>query len=94
MSIIKYIYILIVFFIFSINFALSAQLLSHNATYTLKIQNIKDNSFIVGGRGTNFFEIVENCNGWNIKDDYVLLYELPNEKIANSFQVIPPTKII
>ena len=85
MSIIKYIYILTFFFIFNINFATSAQLLSHKATYTLKIQNIKDNSFIVGGQGQTFFEIVENCNGWNIKDDYVLIYELLNEKIANSF---------
>ena len=85
MSIIKYIYIIIVFFILSINFASSAQLLSHKATYTLNIQNIKDNSFLEGGQGQTFFEIVENCNGWNIKENYVLFYELPNEKIANSY---------
>ena len=43
MSITKYIYFLILFFIYSINHALSAQLLSHKATYTLNIENIKDN---------------------------------------------------
>ena len=80
MSIIKYIYFLIIFFIYNTNLALSAQLLSHKATYTLNILNIKDNSFIEGGQGQTFFEIVENCNGWNIKEDYVLIYELPNNK--------------
>ena len=64
---------------------MSAQLLSHKATYTLNIQNIKDNSFLEGGQGETFFEILENCNGWNIKEDYVLIYELPNNKTANSF---------
>ena len=85
MSIIKYIYILTIFFASSINSASSAQLLSHKATYTLNIENIKDNNVLEGGQGQTFFEIVENCNGWNIKEDYVLIYELPNQKMANSF---------
>jgi len=85
MSIIKYIYILILFFIFNINFASSAQLLSHRATYSLNIQNIKDNSFLEGGQGQTYFEIIENCGGWKVKEDYVLVYELPNEKTANSY---------
>ena len=85
MSIFKYICFLILFSIYKFNIALSAQLLSHKATYTLNIQNIKDNSFLEGGQGQTFFEILENCNGWNIKEDYVLIYELPNDKIANSF---------
>ena len=85
MSIIKYINISILFFIASINLVSSAQLLSHRAVYTLTIQNIKDNGLLEGGQGQTFFEILEKCNGWNIKEDYVLIYELPNEKIANSF---------
>ena len=85
MSITKYIYFLILFSIFKICPALSAQLLSHKATYTLNIQNINDNSFLEGGQGQTFFEIIENCNGWNIKEDYVLIYELPNNKTSNSF---------
>ena len=85
MSIIKYIYFLILFSIFNTYPALTAQLLSHKATYTLNIQNIKDNSFLEGGKGQTFFEIIENCNGWNIKEDYVLIYELPNNKTSNSF---------
>ena len=85
MSIFKFICFLILFFIYNINIALSTQLLSHKATYTLIVQNIKDNSFLEGGQGQTFFEILENCNGWNIKEDYVLIYELPNDKTANSF---------
>ena len=65
MSILKYIYLLILFSFYNINIALSAQLLSHKATYTLNIQNIKDNSFLAGGQGQTFFEIIENCNEWN-----------------------------
>ena len=85
MSIIKYIYLIIIFSICNVYPTLSAQLLSHKATYTLNIQNIKDNSFLEGGQGQTFFEIIENCNGWNIKEDYVLIYELPNNKTSNSF---------
>ena len=85
MSIVKYIFVLILFFISNINFGIGSQLLSHKATYSLDVQNIKDNSFLEGGQGQTFFEIVENCNGWNIREDYVLIYELPNEKMANSF---------
>ncbi len=85
MSIIKYVYILIIFYICSINSVSSAQLLSHKATYTLNIENIKDNSLLEGGQGQTFFEIIENCKGWDIKEDYVLIYELPNERMANSF---------
>ena len=85
MSINKYISISIIIFIFSINFAISSQLLSHKAVYTLNIENIRDNSFLEGGQGQTFFEIAENCNGWNIKEDYVIVYELPNKKMANSF---------
>ena len=85
MSINKYIYISIIIFIFSTKFAISSQLLSHKAVYTLNIENIRDNSFLEGGQGQTFFEIAENCNGWNIKEDYVIVYELPNKKVANSF---------
>ena len=85
MSINKYMYISIIFFISNVDFAASSQLLSHKATYTLNIENIKDNSFLEGGQGQTFFEIVENCNGWNIKENYMIVYELPNKKIANSF---------
>ena len=76
MSNFKFIFFLILFHIYNINIAKSAQLLSHKATYNLNIQNIKDNSFLEGGQGQTFFEILENCNGWNIKEDYVLIYEL------------------
>ena len=93
MSIIKYIYFIIIFSICNAYPTLSVQLLSHKATYTLNIQNIKDNSFLEGGQGQTFFEIIENCNGWNIKEDYVLIYELPNNKTSNSFSSYSLLKI-
>ena len=85
MSINKYIYVLFVFFTIDISFVQSAQLLSHKATYALKIQNIKENSFLEGGQGQTYFEISQGCKGWKMKDDYVIIYELQNQKLANSF---------
>ncbi len=85
MSIKKYFCFSLVFYISFINSSLSTQLLSHKAIYTLKIQNIKENSFLEGGEGQTYFEIKQNCDGWKIKEDYVILYALPNEKMANSY---------
>ena len=76
--------LLLVNFIFLVNPTLASQLLSHKATYNLNIENIKENSFLEGGQGQTFFEIKEVCNGWNVKEDYVLIYELPNKRTANS----------
>ena len=73
-------------FLFSISFFsnTSAELLSHKATYSLLIQNIKDGSFLEGGQGQTYFEIKKGCDGWNVREDYVLVYDLPNKKTSNS----------
>ena len=63
----------------------SAELLSHKATYSLILTNIKDGSFLEGGQGQTYFEISKGCDGWNVKEDYVLMYSLPNKKTSNSF---------
>ena len=63
-------------FIFFVNPTLASQLLSHKATYNLNIENIKENSFLEGGQGQTVFSINEVCNGWNIKDEYVLILSL------------------
>ena len=76
--------LLLVNFIFLVDPTLASQLLSHKATYNLNVENIKENSFLEGGQGQTFFEINEVCDGWNVKEDYVLIYELPNKKTANS----------
>jgi len=62
-----------------------AELLSHKASYSLNVQNIKDGSFLEGGQGQSYFEISKTCEGWNVKEDYVLIYEFPNKKMSNSF---------
>ena len=71
--------LLLVNFIFFVNPTLASQLLSHKATYNLNVENIKENSFLEGGQGQTFFEINKVCDGWNVKEDYVLIYELPNK---------------
>ena len=76
--------LLFINFIFFVNPTLASQLLSHKATYNLNVENIKENSFLEGGQGQTFFEINEVCDGWNVKEDYVLIYELPNKRTANS----------
>ena len=79
----RYSNVFITIYVFLINPSYALQLLSHKATYTLNIENIK-NSFLEGGQGQTFFEIQEVCDGWKVREDYVLMYELPNKKSAKS----------
>ena len=81
----RYINISLTIYVLSINPSFALQLLSHKATYTLNVENIK-NSFLEGGQGQTFFEIQEVCDGWKVREDYVLMYELPNKKSAKSYQ--------
>ena len=62
-----------------------AQLLSHNVIYSLNITKINKNSSLEGGKGKSVFEIKKVCNGWNVNEDFILIYELPNKKNATSF---------
>ena len=75
---------LFIIYLLLISPSFSSQLLSHKATYILNVENIK-NSFLEGGQGQTFFEIQEVCDGWNVREDYILIYELPNKKSAKSF---------
>ena len=36
-------------------------------------------------KSQTYFEISKGCEGWNVKEDYVLIYSLPNKKTSNSF---------
>ena len=76
-----FLFFLFVFF----NNNISADLLSHKALYTLNVQNIKEGSFLEGGQGQTSFEIKKTCEGWTVKEDYVLFYELPSKKTSTSF---------
>ena len=84
MFLIRYMNVLLTIYLFLINPSYALQLLSHKATYTLNVENIK-NSFLEGGQGQTFFEIQEVCDGWKVREDYVLMYELPNKKSAKSY---------
>ena len=81
----NYIYLLSAFLIIISNPSFGIKLLSHKATYTLNVEDIDENSYLEGGQGQTYFEIIENCEGWNVKEDYVLIYELPNKKMSNSY---------
>ena len=69
----------LIIYLLLISPSFSSQLLSHKATYILNVENIK-NSLLEGGQGQTFFEIQEVCDGWNVREDYVLIYELPNNR--------------
>ena len=66
----NYIYLLSIFLIIS-SPSFGIKLLSHKAIYTLNVEDIEENSFLEGGQGQTYFEIIENCEGWNVKEDYV-----------------------
>ena len=68
-----------------VNPAWTAQLLSHNAIYALNIERINKNSSLEGGQGRSVFKIKQVCNGWDVNEDYILIYELANNKNAKSF---------
>ena len=57
----NYIYVLSVFLIIISNPSFGIKLLSHKATYTLNVEDIEENSFLEGGQGQTYFEIIENC---------------------------------
>ena len=59
--------------------------MSHKAIYSLTLTNIKDGSFLEGGQGQTYFEISKACEGWKVKEDYVLIYSLPNKKDIKHF---------
>ena len=79
-----YMNVFLIISVLLVNPSFALQLLSHKAIYTLNVENIK-NSFLEGGQGQTFFEIQEVCDGWNVREDYVLMYELPNNKSAKSY---------
>ena len=55
---------------------------SREAAMQMHIQNIKENSFLEGGQGQTFFEIVENMHApmirWKAKNYYFFEIVLPN----------------
>ena len=81
----SYIKILFIFSILIVKPAVSAQLLSHNAIYSLNIKQINKNSSLEGGQGRSVYEIKQVCNGWNVNEDYILVYEYANNKNAKIF---------
>ena len=64
---------------------IAAQLLSHNAIYNLNIKKISRNSSFEGGQGRSVFKIKRVCNGWNVNEDFILNYDLADQRNAKSF---------
>ena len=81
----KFIKIILALSFLFVNQALASKLLSHNAIYSLTIEKINKNSTLEGGYGRSIFEIKQVCNGWDLNENYILIYELANEKNAKSF---------
>ena len=71
--------------ILTFNPAFAVKLLSHNAIYDLSIALINNNSSLEGGKGRSAFKIKQVCNGWDINEDFFLIYELANKQNTKSF---------
>ena len=65
--------------------AYGSGLISHQANYSLTIKQSKDNGFIQGGHGRTVFNIKKVCEGWVIKENFILSFITPNKKITNSY---------
>jgi hypothetical protein len=81
----KFIMIFCFWIIVSNKITFAADLLSHKAFYLLNIKKIDIKSSLKGGKGQSILEMKKVCNGWDVNEDYVLVYELANKKNAKSF---------
>ncbi len=81
----KFTIIFCLWIIVSIKVTIAADLLSHKAFYLLNIKKTDMKSSLEGGKGQSILEMKKVCNGWDVNEDYVLIYELANKKNAKSF---------
>ena len=81
----KFTIIFCLWIIVSIKITIAADLLSHKAFYLLNIKKTNMKSSLEGGKGQSILEMKKACNGWDVNEDYVLIYELADKKNAKSF---------
>ncbi len=82
----KFVFALIIFVNF-INFSYASNLLSHKAYYTLILDKTKTSSILEGGSGKSTYLFNKGCNGWSLKENFMILYNLTNKKNAKSYSI-------
>ena len=82
----KYILSVIIFINF-INFSFASNLLSHKAYYTLILDKTNTNSVLEGGDGKSTYLFNKDCNGWSLKENFMIIYNLTNNKNAKSYSI-------
>ena len=66
---------------------LKFQLLSHKAYYTLILDKTNINSVLEGGDGKSTYLFNKDCNGWSLKENFMIIYNLTNNKNAKSYSI-------
>ena len=81
--------ILITIFVFTfiLTKCFASSLVSHKAYYKLLLKKTEANSLLQGGEGNSTFSFEKSCNGWALKENYILSYNLSNNKVSNTFSI-------
>ena len=82
----KYIFSIIIFINF-INFSYASNILSHKAYYNLILDKTKTSSVLEGGNGKSTYLFNRGCTGWSIKENFMIFYNLTNNKNAKSYSI-------
>jgi len=81
--------ILVITFVLTLTLTKSfaSTLVSHKAYYKLLLNKTEANSLLQGGEGKSTFYFEKSCNGWALKENFLLSYNLSNNKTTNTFSI-------
>ena len=82
----KYIFSIFIFFnIITISY--SSSLISHKGYYNLNLERKKTNSLLEGGDGKSTYLFKKTCEGWSLKENLMISYNLTNKKNSKSYSI-------
>ena len=73
--------------VFVITKSFASTLISHKAYYKLLLKKTEVNSLLQGGEGNSTFIFEKSCNGWSLKENFILSYDLSNNKTTNTYSI-------
>ena len=65
----------------------ASTLVSHKAYYKLLLEKTESNSLLEGGEGNSTFFFQKGCEGWTLKENFLLSYSLSNNKTSNTYSI-------
>ena len=65
----------------------ASTLVSHKAYYKLLLKKTVTNSLLEGGEGNSTFYFEKSCVGWALKENFLLSYNLTNNKTSNTYSI-------